>query len=73
MQPERYTSNYRGDLRAARQRLAAQDSSVVSTPSGRVQYADRGTGPPVLAIHGIMSGFDAGLRNVCCHIPDASA
>lgn len=70
MQPKGYTSDYRRDLRAARQRLAAQDSSVVPTPYGRVQYADRGTGPPVLAIHGVMGGFDAGLRNVCCHIPD---
>jgi pimeloyl-ACP methyl ester carboxylesterase len=56
-------------MRAARQRLAAQQASVVSTPYGAVEYADRVTGPPVLAIHGVMGGFDAGLRNVCCHVP----
>lgn len=62
--------SYRADLRVARQRLAAHQVSIASTRYGSVEYADRGTGPPVLAIHGVMGGFDAGLRNVCCHIPE---
>jgi len=61
---------FRADMRAARQRLAAVDSSVLATPYGAVEYADRGSGPPVLVIHGVMGGVDAGLRNVACHVPD---
>ena len=57
-------------MRAARQRLAALDSSIVATPYGAAEYADRGSGPPVLVIHGVMGGVDAGLRNVACHVPD---
>jgi pimeloyl-ACP methyl ester carboxylesterase len=56
--------SFRADMRAARQRLAAQQAFTVSTPYGVIQYGDRGSGPPVLAIHGVMGGFDAGLRNI---------
>ena len=55
--------------RAAGERLAAQRAEVAVTPYGIVQYADRGAGSPVLVIHGVMGGFDAGLRNVGCHVP----
>jgi pimeloyl-ACP methyl ester carboxylesterase len=57
-------------MRAARERLATQRAAEAATPYGTIQYADRGSGSPVLAIHGVMGGFDAGLRNVACHVPD---
>jgi pimeloyl-ACP methyl ester carboxylesterase len=56
------TQGYRADVRAARKQLQELEPQVASTPAGAVQYATRGTGPDVLAIHGIMGGFDAGLR-----------
>jgi hypothetical protein len=42
-------------------RLAAIDRSRVETPLGTVEYAQRGTGPPLLVSHGIFGGFDAAL------------
>jgi pimeloyl-ACP methyl ester carboxylesterase len=51
MNRTRATFSFRADMRAARQRLAAQQAFTVSTPYGVVQYGDRGSGPPVLAIH----------------------
>lgn len=34
---------------------------VVSTSAGPVEYAERGTGEPVLAVHGSFGGWDQGL------------
>jgi pimeloyl-ACP methyl ester carboxylesterase len=61
---------YRHDLDAARARLAAVDRTVISTAFGAVEYADRGAGEPVLAIHGIFGGCDQGLLSVGELLPD---
>lgn len=52
---------YRRDMARAWARLAAVDCSIVSTPSGDVEYAERGSGEPLLLIHGIFHGCDGGL------------
>ena len=44
---------YRRDMSAARARLAAEDRHVISTRWGAVEYAERGSGDPVLVVHGI--------------------
>ncbi len=55
---------YRRDLNAARARLAAVDRHLVSTPWGAVEYAERGSGDPVLVVHGIFHNCVGGLRSV---------
>ena len=55
---------YRHDIDAARARLAAVGRTAISTAFGAVEYADRGAGEPVLAIHGIFGGCDQGLLSV---------
>jgi pimeloyl-ACP methyl ester carboxylesterase len=49
---------------AARARLAAVDRTVIKTSSGAVEYAERGAGEPLLAIHAIFGGCDLGLVSV---------
>ena len=61
---------YRGDLRAARSRLAGVDRRVVATDWGAVEYAERGFGEPLLVLHGIFGGCDAGLLSVRDLFPD---
>ena len=55
---------YRHDLDAARARLAAVDRTVIETAFGAVEYAERGTGEPLLAIHAIFGGCDQALVSV---------
>ena len=55
---------YRRDLKAARARLAAVDRHVISTPWGAVEYAERGSGAPVLVVHGIFHNCVGGLLSV---------
>jgi pimeloyl-ACP methyl ester carboxylesterase len=55
---------YRRDLRAARSRLAEVDRRVVATDWGAVEYAERGSGEPLLVLHGIFGGCDGGLLGV---------
>jgi hypothetical protein len=52
---------YRRDRDAARARLAAVDRTAVETAFGAVEYAERGAGEPLLAIHAIFGGCDQGL------------
>jgi pimeloyl-ACP methyl ester carboxylesterase len=52
---------YRRDARAARLRVDAVDKKVVSTSVGDVEFAEAGGGEPVLVIHGIFGGRDAGI------------
>lgn len=52
---------FRRDLETSRRRLRGA-SRVVATASGPVEYAERGTGEPVLVIHGAGGGFDQGLE-----------
>jgi pimeloyl-ACP methyl ester carboxylesterase len=55
---------YRRDMRAARARLAAEDRHIISTPWGAVEYAERGSGAPVLVVHGIYQHCVSGLFSV---------
>lgn len=55
---------YRRDRDAARARLAAVDRTAVETAFGAVEYAERGAGEPLLAIHAIFGGCDQGLVSV---------
>ena len=48
-------------LAAARRRVSARGQTV-DTPTGRLEYAVAGRGPPILMIHGTGGGFDQGLR-----------
>lgn len=36
-------------------------SALIASPFGDIEYADVGTGPPVLVVHGSGGGFDQGL------------
>lgn len=55
------TARYRADMRAARERIASPVSRVVLTDCGSIEYARRGSGYPVLVVHGNAGGFDQGL------------
>ena len=48
------------DMAAARARVG-QGSKLVATSWGPVEWAESGTGPPLLMIHGTGGGFDQGL------------
>jgi len=39
----------------------AETPRTVSTDSGPIEYAERGSGEPILAIHGTLGGWDQGL------------
>ena len=62
--------HYRRDLNAARVRLAAVRRQVISTPWGAVEYAEQGTGVPVLVVHGIYQNCVSGLFSVRGLFPD---
>jgi len=51
-------------MKAARARLAAVDRHVISTRWGAVEYAERGSGAPVLVVHGIYHHCVGGLLSV---------
>jgi pimeloyl-ACP methyl ester carboxylesterase len=55
---------YRRDMNAARARLATVDRHVVPTPWGPVEYAETGSGAPVLVVHGIYHNCAGGLLSV---------
>ena len=61
---------YRRDMNAARARLAAVDRHVISTQWGAVEYAERGSGDPVLVVHGIFHHCVGGLLSVRDLFPD---
>lgn len=54
-----YTS-YQRDMREARQRIAT-GSRIAHTACGPIEYAETGSGAPVLVVHGAGGGFDQGL------------
>ena len=60
----RAARRYRRDLAAARQRVRAAGGRVLQTARGPVEVATRGEGAPVLVVHGIFGGCDAGLASV---------
>jgi len=51
---------FRTDIMAAGTRIAA-GSKVIETPCGPIEYADAGTGVPLLAVHGSGGGYDQGM------------
>jgi pimeloyl-ACP methyl ester carboxylesterase len=51
-------------MNAARARLAAGERQVVSTQWGAVEYAERGSGAPVLVVHGIFHNCVGGILSV---------
>jgi pimeloyl-ACP methyl ester carboxylesterase len=53
-------SEYRRDIRAACARVSSR-SKLVDTYCGQIEYAETGSGPAVLVIHGAGGGFDQGL------------
>src|SRR5512132_191140 len=55
---------YRRDMNAARARLAAVERHVIATPWGAVEYAERGSGDPVLVVHGVFQNCVSGLLSV---------
>jgi pimeloyl-ACP methyl ester carboxylesterase len=55
---------YRRDMNGARARIAAVDRHVVSTRWGAVEYAERGSGDPVLVVHGIFHNGVGALLSV---------
>jgi pimeloyl-ACP methyl ester carboxylesterase len=63
-------AQFRRDDTAAHARLAAVPRRVIDTDRGRVEYAEMGDGEPVLAIHGIFGGCDAGLLSFGDLVPD---
>lgn len=53
-------ASFAAALRAAEDRVSS-GSQVIDTSFGRLEYAEAGTGRPVLMIHGTGGGFDQGL------------
>lgn len=53
-------SAYRTDLRRAQARLAGR-SQLVATACGDIEFADHGSGPALLVVHGSGGGFDQAL------------
>ncbi len=52
---------YRRDSIAARRRVDSIDKQTVETAFGTMEFAQAGGGEPVLVVHGIFGGRDAGL------------
>jgi pimeloyl-ACP methyl ester carboxylesterase len=46
------------DLKRARERVVAVESSTFESPWGRIEYLDRGEGTPVFVSHGVLGGHD---------------
>ena len=66
----RLVLRYRREMNVARARLAAVKRHVISTPWGAVEYAERGSGDPVLVVHGIFHTCVGGLLSVRDLCPD---
>jgi len=52
---------FRRDLIEAEARIST-GSQLVQTPCGPIEFADAGSGPPLLIVHGAGGGFDQGLE-----------
>lgn len=52
---------YQREIQVFQDRLASQDSQVIETACGPIEYARVGEGVPVLVVHGNAGGFDQGL------------
>lgn len=60
----RLARRYRRELDAGRARLAAVERHVIATPWGHVEYAEEGSGAPVLVVHGIYQHCVSGLESL---------
>jgi hypothetical protein len=60
----RLAVRYRRELEAGRARLAAVERHVIATRWGRVEYAEEGSGAPVLVVHGIYQHCVSGLASL---------
>jgi pimeloyl-ACP methyl ester carboxylesterase len=54
-------TRYLRAMNAARARIAGLGSRVIETACGPIEYAQAGSGYPLLVVHGAMGGFDQGL------------
>lgn len=63
-------ARFRRDDAAAHARLDAVPAEFVETSQALVEYADVGEGEPVLAVHGIFGGRDAGVMSFGDLVPD---
>ena len=61
---QRVARRYRLDRDAAYARLAAVNRTAVVTRSSTVEYAERGSGEPLLAVHGFFGGCDEALLSL---------
>jgi pimeloyl-ACP methyl ester carboxylesterase len=52
--------SYSNDIGRARA-IVAKGGVVANTTAGPIEYAEKGVGPPLLAIHGAGGGYDQGL------------
>lgn len=52
--------HYQADLSQARQRVAS-GAKLIDTACGPIQYAEYGTGTPMLMVHGAGGGYDQGV------------
>jgi pimeloyl-ACP methyl ester carboxylesterase len=59
---------FRQQIESARKRSASVRSTTLNTPSGTIEFADEGEGPPVLMCHGILGGHDAGVGMVSTYV-----
>lgn len=55
--------SYNAELRQARD-AASRGGRIADTGAGPIEYAEKGTGVPLLSIHGAGGGYDQGLANV---------
>ena len=54
------SATYASDLEDARDRVA-NGSTLIETRCGPIEYAEAGSGPPVLVVHGAGGGYDQGM------------
>jgi pimeloyl-ACP methyl ester carboxylesterase len=57
-----WPKSYAEHIRKAEERLATFDPRIVDSGWGTIEYAERGTGIPLLVSHGIDGGFDAAIE-----------
>jgi 2-hydroxy-6-oxonona-2,4-dienedioate hydrolase len=61
--------SYRGEIAKARA-VARSGGQILDTMAGRIEYAERGAGIPLLSIHGAGGGYDQGLANAAEFVGD---
>ena len=54
------SATYQRDISKARHRIAV-GSQIIQTACGPIEYAEAGTGPPLLVVHGAGGGYDQGM------------